>query len=47
MLPTLHADTYAQAAEALLNKMQPGDALLVKASRGMALEKVLEIFYKE
>ena len=36
-----------QAAEALLNKMQPGDALLVKASRGMALEKVLEIFYKE
>lgn len=46
-LPTLHADTYAQAAEALLNKMQPGDALLVKASRGMALEKVLEIFYKE
>ena len=46
-LPTLHADTYAQAAEALLRKMQPGDALLVKASRGMALEKVLEIFYKE
>ena len=46
-LPTLHADTYAQAAETLLNKMQPGDALLVKASRGMALEKVLEIFYKE
>ena len=41
-LPTLHADTYAQAAETLLNKMQPGDALLVKASRGMALEKVLE-----
>ena len=46
-LPTLHADTYAQAAETLLNKMQPGDALLVKASRGMALEKVLELFYKE
>ena len=46
-LPTLHADTYAQAAETLLDKMQPGDALLVKASRGMALEKVLEIFYKE
>ena len=46
-LPTLHADTYAQVAETLLNKMQPGDALLVKASRGMALEKVLEIFYKE
>ena len=46
-LPTLHADTYEQAAEALRKRMQPGDALLVKASRGMALEKVLEIFYKE
>ena len=34
-------------ADALLNRMEPGDALLVKASRGMALEKVLEIFYKE
>ena len=46
-LPTFHADTYQQAAEVLLERMQPGDALLVKASRGMALEKVLEIFYKE
>ena len=46
-LPTFHADTYRQAAEVLLERMQPGDALLVKASRGMALEKVLEIFYKE
>ena len=46
-LTTLHANTYREAADALLRLMQPGDALLVKASRGMALEKVLEIFYKE
>ena len=44
---TMHADNYREAADALLNRMEPGDALLVKASRGMALEKVLEIFYKE
>ena len=42
-----HVDTYREAAELLLARMQPGDALLVKASRGMALEKVLEIFYNE
>ena len=46
-LTTLHANTYREAADALLRLMQPGDALLVKASRGMALEKVLELFYKE
>ena len=44
---TLHADNYREAADALLNRMEPGDALLVKASHGMALEKVLEIFYAE
>ena len=46
-LTTLHANTYREAADALLKLMQPGDALLVKASRGMALEKALEIFYAE
>lgn len=46
-LKTLHAATYREAADALLSRMAPGDALLVKASRGMALEKVLEIFYAE
>ena len=46
-LTTLHANTYREAADALLKLMQPGDALLVKASRGMALETVLELFYKE
>ena len=44
---TLHADSYREAADALLSRVQPGDAILVKASHGMALEKVLEIFYKE
>ena len=44
---TLHANNYREAADALLNRIQPGDALLVKASRGMALEKALEIFYAE
>ena len=36
---TLHANNYREAADALLNRIEPGDALLVKASRGMALEK--------
>ena len=44
---TLHANNYREAADALLNRIEPGDALLVKASRGMALEKALEIFYAE
>ena len=39
---TLHADSYREAADALLSRVQPGDAILVKASHGMALEKVLE-----
>ena len=42
-----HAAAYREAADLLLAKMRPGDALLVKASRGMALEKVLELFYAE
>ena len=44
---TLHADSYREAADALLSRVQPGDAVLVKASHGMALEKVLDIFYEE
>ena len=46
-LKAVHAATYREAADLLLAAMQPGDALLVKASRGMALEKALEIFYAE
>ena len=42
-----HVASYREAADALLSQMQPGDALLVKASRGMALEKALETFYNE
>ena len=41
----VHAEDYQQAADALLTRMEPGDALLVKASRGMALEKALALFY--
>ena len=41
----VHAEDYQQAADALLARMAPGDALLVKASRGMALEKSLALFY--
>ena len=44
---TLHAENYREAADALLDRVQPGDAILVKASHGMALEKVLDIFYEE
>ena len=46
-LKAVHAATYREAADLLLAAMQPGDVLLVKASRGMALEKALEIFYAE
>ena len=46
-LKAVHAATYREAADLLLAAMQPGDALLVKASRGMALEKALAIFYEE
>lgn len=44
---TLHAATHAEAAEALGRWARPGDAVLVKASRGMALEKALELFYAQ
>ena len=44
---TLHAHSWREAADALLSRVAPGDAILVKASRGMALEKVLELFYAE
>lgn len=42
---TVHAASHAEAAEALARWVRPGDAVLVKASRGMALEKALALFY--
>ena len=40
----LEAGSQAEAA-ALLNKLsQPGDAILIKGSRGMKMEKILEEF---
>ena len=44
-LRTVYAHNYEEAAEALVRQVQPGDAVLVKASRGMALEKALAVFY--
>ena len=46
-IKTLHTDSYREAADALLDRVQPGDAILVKASHGMALENVLDLFYAE
>ena len=42
---SLQAPLHQLAVLRLLARMAPGDALLVKASRGMALEKALALFY--
>ena len=44
---TVHAASYREIADLLLERVQPGDAILVKGSRGMALEKALTFFYAE
>ncbi len=44
---TIHAHSWREAADALINRVAPGDAVLVKASRGMALENALRLFYDE
>ena len=44
---TVHASSYREIADILLERVQPGDAILVKGSRGMALEKALSLFYAE
>ena len=46
-LNVVHTTTYREIADILLKNMQPGDALLVKGSRGMALENALTLFYAE
>ncbi len=46
-LDAVHCEGYEQAAQELLQLMQPGDALLAKASRGMKLETVLQTLYEQ
>ncbi len=44
---TLYATTKEEAAQMLLAHSWKNDAILVKASRGMALEETLQFFYKQ
>lgn len=44
-IAVLHCVDRQQAANALAEALRPGDALLAKASRGTALEKILELYY--
>ncbi len=46
-LVSVHADTHRAAADALLEIVKKGDAILAKGSRSMALEQVLAFFYAE
>ena len=46
-LAAVHCDTPAAALEALKGLLNPGDALLAKASRGMKLENILKALYGE
>ena len=40
----LLADTHAPAASWLASRMAPGDALLLKGSRAIAMEKIIPLF---
>jgi UDP-N-acetylmuramyl pentapeptide synthase len=40
----LEAGTQAEAAALLMKLSQPGDAVLIKGSRGMKMEKIMEEF---
>ena len=42
-----HFETKAALAEAIKSVARPGDIIWIKASRGMQLEEVLELLYKE
>ena len=44
-LKTMYADDPEEAAEMLLSRLEPGDTILFKASRGMHLEEIIELIY--
>ena len=44
---SFHADTHEEAADILCNRVKPGDAVLLKGSRLMKLEKVSEILMEK
>lgn len=44
-IKAMHFDTPEDAAEALATRLAPGDALLAKGSRDMALENILKLYY--
>ena len=41
----LHCETREEAAQALIQRLRPGDGLLAKGSRGMRLEEILKMVY--
>ena len=41
----LHCETREEAAQALSQRLRPGDGLLAKGSRGMRLEEILKMVY--
>lgn len=44
-IKAMHFETPEDAAEALSTRLAPGDALLAKGSRDMALENILKLYY--
>lgn len=46
-IEAVHCTAPEQAAAELSRRLAPGDALLAKASRGMALEEILRLYYGE
>ncbi len=46
-IPAFHCENREQAVEILEEKMQPGDWILVKGSRGMKMDEVVEKLTKE
>ncbi|HWR40063.1 MAG TPA: UDP-N-acetylmuramoyl-tripeptide--D-alanyl-D-alanine ligase [Patescibacteria group bacterium] len=44
VIHTMACDTHEQAVRELERRVQPGDTILIKGSRGMAMEKILDLF---